>query len=276
MNKWCLLCGGEYVAGALECADCLVPLSDRRPLSLDELSSEDEEQVAYDFDELAAIQRLHIDELFWKEGIAHAWEGSSLIVRDEDERRADALIDQADRDAFLDSEAGQVSYDLDDWDDEQRAELSAALSQAAIEHAWDEHGELVVLDEDEVRVDAMIDAIEQGEGTASIDGYGGDFDDGGDAAMVGGLDAQDVLSELFVASDRLMHDPLDHEGVLSLVDAARMAKALALPYGFAPAVWDDLLSQVDALAELLNRDDVDDEAVMDVATNLRTMLRQWV
>lgn len=272
MNKWCLLCGGEYVAGALECADCLVPLSDRRPLSLEELGSEDEEQVAYDFEELTSIQRLHIDELFWTDGIAHSWDGASLVVRDEDERRADALIDQADRDAFLDSEAAQVSYELDDWDDEQRAELSAALSQAAIEHAWDEHGELVVLDEDEARVDALIDAIEDGRGTAAIDGY----DEGTEGLTAGGLEAQDVLSELFVASDRLMHDPLDHEGVLSLVDAARMAKALPLPYGFAPAVWEDLLTQVDALARLLNRDDVDDEAVMGGATNLRTMLRQWV
>jgi hypothetical protein len=273
MTKWCLLCGGEYVAGALECADCLVPLSDRRPLSLDELGTEDEEQVAYDFDELEPMQRLHIDELFWSNGIAHAWDDKSLIVRDEDEERADALIDEADRDAFLESDSEQISYELDDWTDEQRAELAAALAQASIEHAWDENGELVVLEHDEARVDTFVDAIEAGQGTAAIDaGDEGDLD----AGTVDGVDAQDVLSELFVASDRLMHDPLDHEGVLALVDAARLAKALPLPYGFAPAVWDDLLLQVDALAELLNRDDVDDDAVIEAATNLRSVLRQWV
>jgi hypothetical protein len=272
MNKWCLLCGAEYVAGALECADCLVPLSDRRPLSLEELGSEDEEQVAYDFDELEPIQRLHIDEVFWQNGIAHAWESSSLVVRSEDESRADDLIDEADRDAFLASEAEQVSYELDDWTDDQRDQLVAALGQVTIEHAWDENGDLIVLEHDEERVDALIDAIEAGEGLAEV----ADDADDVDADNDDGADAQDVLSELFVAADRLMHDPLDHEGVLSLVDATRMAEALPLPYGFAPAVWDDLLGQVHVLTQLLERDDVDDDQVMERATELRTVLRQWV
>jgi hypothetical protein len=272
MNKWCLLCGSEYVAGALECADCLVPLSDRRPLSLDELGSEEDEQVAYDFDELETIQRLHVDEVFWENGIAHAWDSASLVVRAEDETRADELIDEADRDAFLASEAEQVSYELDDWDDEQRNQLAAALGQATIEHAWDENGELIVLEHDEDRVDALIDAIEEGGGLVDIADGPDDRDPGTDD----GTDAQDVLSELFVAADRLMHDPLDHEGVLSLVDATRMADALPLPYGFAPAVWDDLLGQVHGLKELLERDDVDDDRVMERAAELRTLLRQWV
>jgi hypothetical protein len=272
MSKWCLLCGGEYVPGALECADCLVPLSDRRPLSLEELGSDDEEQVAYDFDELEPIQRLHIDEVFWANGIAHAWEAASLIVRAEDETRADDLIDEADRDAFLTSEVEQVSYELDDWTDAQRDQLASALAQSTIEHAWDENGDLVVLEHDEERVDVLIDAIEEGRGLADVS----DGDDDIDAGMVDGVGAQDVLSELFVAADRLMHDPLDHEGVLSLVDATRMADALPLPYGFAPAVWDDLLRQVRGLKQLLERNDVDDDEVMERATELRTMLRQWV
>src|SRR5438309_3212855 len=157
MSKWCLLCGGEYVPGALECADCLVPLSDRRPLALDELGSEDEEQVAYDFEELEPIQRLHIDELFWSNGVPHSWDGASLVVRDEDEEEADHLIDDADRDAFLTSEAEQISYELNDWDDARRERLVELLDEAGIEHAWDEYGELVVLVHDEERVESMRD-----------------------------------------------------------------------------------------------------------------------
>lgn len=272
MTKWCLLCGGEYVAGVLECDECLVPLSDRRPLSLEELGGDDEEQIAYDFDEQDNMQRLHVDELFWANGIAHAWDGSSLVVRPEDEERADELIDAADREEFLERDVAQVSYELDDWDDDRRGQLAAALVQAEIEHAWDEHGELVVLEHDEARVDAIVDAVEQGQGLAEVD-PSTELGDGGDD---GGVDAQDVLSELFVAADRLLHDPLDHEGVLSLVDGARMAEAMPLPYGFAPAIWEDLLGQVRALQGLLEREDVDDDEVIQQATTLRNLLRQYV
>jgi hypothetical protein len=67
-----VLCGAEYVEGVLECADCLVPLSERRPLTLEELGNEDDEQVAYEFEELEPIQRVALDELFAGNGIAHA------------------------------------------------------------------------------------------------------------------------------------------------------------------------------------------------------------
>jgi hypothetical protein len=292
-TRWCLLCGAEYVAGVLECADCLVPLSDRQPLRLEELGGEEDEQVAYDFDELEPYGRLAIDELFWTNGIAHAWDDTSLVVRAEDEEQSDRLIDEADRDAFLDSDAEQVSYDLGDWDDGRRAQLTDLLTTVAVEHAWDEHGELVVLEDDEERVDALIDAIEFPDaldadadaGTdadADADAADADADadgdaDGGEADADAGPDATDVLSELFVSADRLMHDPLDHEGVLSLVDAARMAETVALPYGFAPAVWNDLVAQARILrASLEDEGEVDDEKVIEQATALRTALRNFV
>ena len=270
MTRWCLLCGGEYVAGVLECADCLVPLADRRPLSVGELVNTDEDSVAYDFDELMAMQRLAIDELFWENGIGHAWDGLTLVVRAEDEEAADTLIDDADRDAFLGGAAEQVAYELDDWGDDHRAELAEAMVASGIEHAWDEHGDLVVLAHDEDRVDAMVDAIEEGRGVADLT-VGDDDDDD-----TSGLDAQDVLSELFVSADRLMHDPLDHEGVLSFVDAVRALDALPLPYGFAPAVWDDLCTQVRSLATALEAEDADDDDIMERATAVRTALRQYV
>src|SRR4051794_10046260 len=143
MTKWCVLCGAEYVAGVLECADCLVPLSDRQPLRLEELGSDDDEQVEYEFDELEPMARLAIDELFWSNGIPHAWADASLVVRADDEDEADRIIDAADRESFLESDAEQVSYEFGDWDDERRAQLTQTLALASIEHAWDEHGELV-------------------------------------------------------------------------------------------------------------------------------------
>jgi len=272
-TRWCLLCGAEYVAGVLECADCLVPLSDRQPLRIDELGGDEDEQVAYEFDELESHARLVIDELFWSNGVAHAWDGTTLIVRPEDEEDADRLIDEADRDAFLDSDAEQVSYELGDWDDTRRAQLTEMLVGASIEHAWDEHGELVVLEDDEERVDAIIDAIEFPEALEVDDAEEVAAEE---ALAADGLDPQDVLSELFVAADRLMHDPVDHEGVLSLVDASRLAESLPLPYGFAPAVWNDLVAQARNLRSELEKDDVDDEEIIEHATKLRSTLRNYV
>jgi hypothetical protein len=252
-----------------------VPLSDRQPLRLDELGGEDDEQVAYDFDELEPMGRLAVDELFWSNGIAHAWDDLSLVVRVEDEEAADRLIDDADREAFLESDAEQVSYDLADWDDDRRAQLTETLTSVAIEHAWDEHGELVVLEEDEERVDALVDAIEYPDQVAVDD----DAEIAAEEKLEAdeGLDPQDVLSELFVASDRLMHDPFDHEGVLSLVDAARLAETLPLPYGFAPAIWNDLVVQARELRAALESDDaIDDEKIIEQAAALRTALRNFV
>lgn len=258
--------------GTLECADCLVPLSDRRPLALEEIGAEDEEQVAYDFDELEPIQRLHIDELFWSNGIAHAWDGTSIVIRPEDEERADGLIDDADRESFLASESEQVSYDLSEWDDEYREKLTEMLDSARIEYAWDEHAELVVLADDEGRVDAILDAIEDPDSVAVDDEAEIEAEE---ELAAEGLDPQDVLSELFVNADRLMHDPVDHEGVLAFVDAARLADMLPLPYGFSPAVWKDLLVQANGLREALEGD-VDDDEVIDRATTLRSSLRDYV
>jgi hypothetical protein len=165
-----------------------------------------------------------------------------------------------------------VGYDLDDWSEEKRDEVTSALEAAEIPFEWDDDsGDLVVNVEDEERVETIIDAIEfpdqlpadEGEEVESS-GTGGD-----------GLAAQEAMSELFVAADRLMHDPEDHEGVLAAVDAARWAERLPLPFGFAPAVWKDLVGQARALREALEGE-ADDDEVIERATDLRTLLRQYV
>jgi hypothetical protein len=269
-----VLCGAEYLGGVLECADCLVPLSDRRPLSIDELVGPEDESIAYDFDELEPIQRLTIDERFAEAGVAHAWDGASLVIREEDDEAADQLIDEADNDAVLESDAEQVVYELDDWDDSRREELVAALDAASIEHAFDQDSNLVVFEHDEERVDAIVDAIEFPDQLPVPDDAEEEAAEEQLEAATG-LDPQDVLSDLFVAADRLMHDATDHEGVLALVDGAGLAETLPLPYGFAPPIWQDILSQVTGLRDSIEGD-ADDETIIDAATTLRTTLRQYV
>jgi hypothetical protein len=240
---------------------------------MDELVGPEDESIAYDFDELEPMQRLAIDERFSEAGVAHVWDDTSLVIREEDEEAADRIIDEADNDAVLDSDAEQVVYELDDWDDLRREELVAALEAATIEHAFDGDGNLVVFEHDEVRVDALVDAIEFPDQLPVPDD---ELEvEAEDRLAEEGLDPQDVLSDLFVAADKLMHDATDHEGVLALVDGARLAEGLPLPYGFAPPTWKDIVTQATELREALEGD-ADDDAIIDAATTLRTTLRQYV
>jgi hypothetical protein len=274
--RWCALCGGEYVPGVLECADCLVPLVDDRPLAPDEVGTDEEPQTAYDLDELEPKDRFDLDRRLAARRVAHAWDGDTLIIREADEAVTDPIIDEVSDAAGLGEDDTVGAYDLHDWSEEKRDQLTAALESADIPFDWDdETNDLLVNSDDEERVESIIDAIEfpdqlpidEGEEQAAAAGVG---EAGGD-----GLAAQEAMSELFVAADRLMHDPEDHEGVLAAVDAARWAEALPLPFGFMPAVWKDLVGQAKQLRQALEGDAEDDE-IIDRATNLRNLLRQYV
>ena len=48
-----------------------------------------------------------------------------------------------------------------------------------------------------------------------------------------------------------MKDPDDRDDVARFTSAAADADALPLPYGFSPAVWDDIKAKTGALRELL-------------------------
>ena len=284
-SRWCVLCGAEYVAGVLECADCLVPLVDEQPRSPEEVGGEEEAQIAYDLDELVASDRFDLDRRLAEAGIVHGWDAESLIVREADEDRVDPLVDEVADAAGLGDDQSVVGYELSDWTEEKRDELTSTLEAAEIPFEWeDETSEIVVNADDADRVEAIIDRIEypdqlpvedretELEGAA---GAGRPPAGGGGAGADDGLAAQEAMSELFVASDRLMHDPEDHEGVLAAVDAARWTEALALPFGFTPAVWNDLVGQARALRRALEGT-ADDQEIIDRATNLRTLLRQYV
>ena len=272
-NRWCVLCGSEYVEGVVMCADCLVPLEDEQPLSVEAVGEPDEEQLTYEFDELDAGNRYDIDRRLAEDGVAHAWDGTTLVVREADEDRVDALLE---RTGAADSVGGnQIAYDLGDWDEAKRATLTDGLERARILYDWDDNGDLLVLESDEERVEALLDSVEFPD-QLPVDDDAGAGDPGDASGAPGdGLAAQDAMSELFVAADRLMHDPADHEGVLSLVDAARAAESLDVPYGFAPEVWRQLVDQATAL-RLELEGDADDDAIVDGARQLRQSLRQYV
>ncbi len=232
-----------------------------------------EEQIAYELDGWARENRELLGRLLESEAIAHAWEAGTLVVRVDDEDRVDHLVEQVELGSGLDPDEEQVVYDLDGWTDEQQDELVDQLTAAGIAYEWDEDGGLAVRETDEERVEALLDAIEYPDALPAEDADRDDEDDEGDEGD--GLLAQDTLSELFVAADRLTHDPEDHEGVLSLVDAARLVATLPLPFGFEKATWDAVLARVGELRTALEGD-ADDDDVLDKARSLRMLLRQYV
>ena len=293
-TKWCLQCGGEFLASVERCPDCELELVDERPeptLPADESAGG---EVLYDLAEWAGESRVMPEQLLEGESVPHAWQGATLHVPVAFEARADNLVDHVEVATLptLDPDADQVAYDLSDWSDDLQTHLVQILVTDGIPHEFDVDGDLVVLAEDEERVERLIvavefpdalpidDGAEDGADADEADDDGedddGEDDDGEDDD--GGVDAQQVLSDLFVAADRLMHDARDHEGVLSLVDAADRAEAIRLPYGFDPAVWKDLVEQAVGLRAVFEgtADDESDEAIEHQARDLRSALRPLV
>jgi len=222
-------------------------------------------QVVYELDTWAGATRTLLDGLLENSGIARAWEGGTLVVDVDDEEAVDDLVDQADatQGPVLDPDASKVAYGVGEWDDLEVDHLVDRLNAADIPYDWDENGDLLVLEANEDEVEEIFDAIEAEQK---------DADSGG----APGLQATEVLSELFVASDRLMHDAEDHEGVLSLVDASKLAERLPLPFGFDAEVWAEIVAKAGVLRAAFENDVDDDDEVILRATDLRTLLREYV
>lgn len=265
---WCALCGAQHPPGNAECTACGVPLVDAPPMTVEEVGDEHGDQLAYDLDDLDPAERFAIDRDLAERGIVHAWDGATLVVAPYDEADVDAVLAGADGEEGDDPDDGDehLVYDLSDWDAHRRAELAERLEAAGIAHAFDEHGDLVVLVEDEELVDAVLDEVEYPD-QLEVDDTPGD-----------GLDAVETLGALFVAADRLMHDPGDTDGTLAAADAARVLARMGPPFGFEPATWDGLVGRAQELLALLEAEAtaVDDEEVVAKATELRAALRPYV
>jgi hypothetical protein len=64
--------------------------------------------------------------------------------------------------------------------------------------------------------------------------------------------------------------------VLSLVDASKLAERLPLPFGFDPEVWAEIVAKAGVLRAAFENDVDDDDEVIMRATDLRTLLREYV
>ncbi|MFM7068554.1 MAG: hypothetical protein ACKOYM_03745 [Actinomycetes bacterium] len=236
----------------------------------------DGDRITYDASPWAAESRTMLTSLLQGEGVAHAWQGTEVTVHAADEDLVDRLVAEvlAVAAPAFDPSAPKVVYEVGGWSDALQTELVDALVGAEVPFEWDAHGDLVVLAEDEARVEELLDALP-------------DSDDDPDAATVDGLAVHEVLDQLFVAADRLGRRPGDARATVNAVAAAERLAGMATPFGFDESSWGRLVDAASALGGALagDRGDEDtagddapatDEAIATLATSVRELVAQYV
>jgi hypothetical protein len=270
-SLWCFQCGAEYDATVDLCIECGVGLVPDAPIAPEAVGADDEEQLAYEFHDWSFESRRMLDQLLTGRSVAHAWQGATMIVRAADESEVDELVEEVEHAALptLDPELDHVVYEMAGWTAEQQTVLSTRLGAQGVPHEFDQNGDLVLHAEDEAAIEALLDEIEQG--AISLEAGSADESDD-DRVELDGVDANDVLSALFDASDRLRKNARDANGVLKFLDHAPVIRRMGVPFGFERPAWTSIVDQVASIETMLDQDDSDDADIEQAAKRLRDVL----
>lgn len=158
----------------------------------------------------------------------------------------------------------EVDYDLGDWMVAERTAATAALTEVDIPYRWEKDLVLVVPAVTEEEVDLILDELEEVDELEEEEGQ-----------PDGGALAQEAMGDLFVAADRLQHDPLDDRMAADLMMAAGTVGASGPPYGIERPVWRQIQGLASTLASDLE-EAADEETVAADARALREYLRDLV
>jgi hypothetical protein len=183
-------------------------------------------------------------------------------------------------------EGGEVIvYELDEWSADQRGALEQRLIAADIQHQWEsstgadlEAGyeaaqpwvdatELVVGEQDEETVDALLDEVENPDALEAV--TEAEADDVDDEATY------TVMSNLYVAADRLKDDPDDLALAGEFFDAADAASQIPAPFGIAGEEWRRVQELAAEVSRAIEQEE-DDEQVQGHAQRLRDVLFTYV
>lgn len=160
-----------------------------------------------------------------------------------------------------DDEAG---YELDDWPPAARSKLTAMLRERAVPARWEPGLTLVVREVDADAIDDLLDELDDEDWP--------DDDEDDDDDVEG---AHEAMGDLFVAADRLMHEPWDEGVGAELVEAAGRVAASPAPFGIEPVVWTQIQELGSIVVGDLEAGGADEVVVTDTRT-LRDVLRRYV
>jgi hypothetical protein len=276
----------EEVTGAYELA-IEVEQGDEAEDALDIGDGDDEESDVGDFDETVGDGEVAYDCTTWAgesrallanlldtNGIVHAWQGTVVSVREEDEAAVDLLIEDvlASARPALDPAAPKVVYEVGRWPAGLQTSLADALTVADLPYEWDERGDLVVYEEHEDEVEAILDQLPDPD----------DPDlDAGELSSDDGLAVHDRLDRLFDGASRLAKHPDEAAAVIAVDEVASDLERMAPPFGFEPGQWRLLVGKAVALRDALAADPgtddaLDDDGLSALAAETRDLLRQYV
>ncbi len=174
--------------------------------------------------------------------------------------------------AMLAPSDNEVGYELVDWPVSDRGAVSAALVGVDIPFRWESGLVLVVPGDVEEQVDGLLDEV-QAEFAGPSPEAALDADAEGEEAD-GGEEAQAAMADLFVAADRLQHEPFDKGIAQDLVDAATAVGESLPPFGIERPVWRGIQTMATAVVTALEADE--DEQIVSTARELRDFLRDFV
>jgi hypothetical protein len=243
-TRVCPNCGSQYVASVRRCIDCDVVLVDEvDPEAVEATAASpigDGDQIGYELEGWGNQLKVTLEGMLDKAGIRRVWESGALVVPADREEEVDQLIATVEGgDAVeLDDDTPQVAFEIQGLRPEEIDDLDARLIAAHIAHAWNDDADLLVSEEDEEAVAAIIDEVMSGE----------------DVGDDGGLAVQDALSELYVAVDKLLKSPADRKLVTRYVAATDGLDGLGVPYGLSGDDWKSLVGEAQELAALVDPD----------------------
>lgn len=241
-TRTCPTCGTQYVATVRRCIDCdelLVDdaVDDSTGTTSTAAPVGEGDQVGYELAGWGNQLKVTLEGMLDRAGVPRAWEAGALLVPASQEATVDALIATVEGDdaTVLDEAETKVALEIEGLDADERADLDARLLAEGVVHVWDDAGDLVVAEVDEDQVLAMIEEVFEG----------------GAASEAEELAAQQALSSLFVAVDRLVKNPHDRKLATRFQEAASPLADLAVPYGFSNADWSSLKVEVQELSDRL-------------------------
>ncbi|MGI8939765.1 MAG: hypothetical protein ACR2JF_16430 [Iamia sp.] len=223
-------------------------------------------EIEFELSDWGARERKLLDEILTGVRVRRVWQAGTLVVAANDAEIVDDLIDEIEDRMALDLPPGvdPVVYDVRDWPDGLEDRFIEVLIENRIAHRRG-YQEITVGVDDEERVDELVEEV-----TTAWE------DEQPTEDELDGPDASEVLSDLFVTSDRLQHDASDKTATIRFDDAASAVGDLSLPFGFAEGDWAAIKDAVQDLRDRLGDAEATDTDIEEAAASLRTLLRPLV